>query len=199
MLDRSIPHYGVLMTKTKTAVYPVHLLPSGYDFSLYTDGMEKDWAKIQSDIDHIEGYDKALEYFKKEFMHDVESLKRRCVFIKDSSGTFVATATLWYGDHFGYTEQRVHWVAVDTKHQHKGLAKALMTKIMDIYNELGYSDFIYLTTQTWSYPAINIYLSFGFSPYLGKKPVNWEGTDEKFEHDNLPAWQLIMDKISKRT
>jgi len=25
----------------------------------------------------------------------------------------------------------------------------------------------YLTTQTTSYPAVNLYLSFGFTPYLG--------------------------------
>lgn len=199
MLDRTLPYYGVLMTKTNTGTYPRHHLPPGYSFSLYSDGMESDWAKIQSDIDHIKGYDKALEYFKDEFMHDKESLKKRCVFIKDSNGISVATTTLWYGSHFGELKQRIHWVAVDTKHQHKGLAKALMTKTMDIYNELGCSDFIYLTTQTWSYPAINIYLTFGFSPYLDKKPANWEGTNEHFEHDNLLAWQIIMESIRKRS
>lgn len=87
---------------------------------------------------------------------------------------------------------RVHWVAVNEEHQNKGIAKALITKILDIYHELGYKDYIYLTTQTWSYAAINIYLGFGFKPYLGEQ-LPWKSYN--FVEENKNAWALIFEKI----
>ncbi|MFP4015944.1 MAG: hypothetical protein ACLFUI_02825 [Halanaerobiales bacterium] len=51
--------------------------------------------------------------------------------------------------------------------------------------------------QTTSYKAVNIYLQFGFEPYTGKKPVNWDGLEESFARDNGLAWELIMDRIKE--
>jgi hypothetical protein len=43
----------------------------------------------------------------------------------------------------------------------------------------------YLTTQTTSYPAVNLYLSFGFTPYLGADSVK-EG------------WQLLEEVLHRK-
>jgi hypothetical protein len=63
---------------------------------------------------------------------------------------------------------------------------------------VGYQDEIYLTSQTWSYRAINIYLSFGFQSYHGPKPINWQGAGPDFEPQSTYAWRLITEKINQR-
>ena len=68
-----------------------------------------------------------------------------------------------------------------------------MTRLLERYAELGWQDDIYLTSQTWSYKAINIYAKFGFRPYLGEKPANWVCGD--FAAENARAWCLIREKI----
>ena len=107
----------------------------------------------------------------------------------------MATASLWNGDTFGETRHRIHWVAVHPDYHGKGLAKALLTQLMTLYNELGFKGDLYLVTQTWSYKAINIYENFGFAPYQGMKPANWYGED--YETMNDKAWELIHQKISE--
>lgn len=67
-----------------------------------------------------------------------------------------------------------------------------------MYNYLEYKDFIYLTTQTWSYKAIKIYLDFGFEPYVGEKEDNWTGSNDGFDNEKLIVWNSIMDKITNR-
>ena len=131
-------------------------------------------------------------------------MQMRCVFVCDEKDNVVATASLWDGEHFGETLQRVHWVAVSAEYQGKGIAKALLTKVLDMYNDLGYKNYIYLTSQTWSYKAINIYKSFGFKPYIGVKPKNYKavnmesGNYEPWDYDvkNREAWFMIIDKIN---
>ena len=113
----------------------------------------------------------------------------------DLEGKVVATASLWNGDTFGETLHRIHWVAVHPEHHGKGLAKALLTKLMTLYNQLEYQGVIYLVTQTWSYKAINIYEKFGFTPYKGIKPINWYYDD--YETKNVEAWDLIHQNISE--
>lgn len=60
---------------------------------------------------------------------------------------------------------------------------------------MGYRDFLYLVTQTWSYKAIRLYEKFGFLPYKGPKPVNWKSDD--FDAENLRAWNIIEEKIAE--
>jgi len=195
MLDKSIPFIGVIMVKTNTAEYPRFQLPEGYSFSGYREGFEAQWADIIHSVGETDTLGKARDIFEREFMPYPDLLPKQCLFVLDQGGRAVATASLWHGDHFGKSLKRVHWVATRPEHQGKGLVKALMTKLLDVYNELGFKDFIYLTTQTWSYKAINIYMKFGFEPYLGEKPVNWQVDD--YAEKNRLAWKMINEKIAE--
>ena len=195
MIDKSLPYIGVVMVKTDTKNYPCYELPEGYTFSGYRKGFEEQWAEIMYKVDHTDTLQQARDIFEREFMSMHELMPRQCLFVLDREGKVAATASLWHGNHFGKTYQRIHWVATCPEHQGKGLVKALMTKLLDLYNELGYKDFIYLTTQTWSYKAINIYYQFGFVPYMGEKPVNWRA--ENFEEKNILAWKVIDEKIAE--
>ncbi|MEG6613552.1 GNAT family N-acetyltransferase [Pseudoclostridium thermosuccinogenes] len=194
MLDKSIPYIGVIMVKTDTANYPRYELPDGFAFKGYQPGDEEKWAKLIFDSGLTGTLKEAEDIFEREFLKLPELLPKQCIFVVDDDGKAAATASLWPGEHFGKTLQRVHWVAASPDYQGKGLAKALMTKVMDVYNELGYKDFIYLATQTWSYKAINIYSQFGFVPYMGQKPVNWKA--DNYEENNRLAWKMIKEKLA---
>lgn len=197
-MDKTLPYYGVIMIKDDLTDYPIYTLPKGYSFCTYEPGDEGAWADIEVSVGEFECRQDALDYFKREFAPYPKELMRRCVFVRDSKGEFVATTTGWYGNLLSEeTMPRIHWVAVKPEHQGRGLAKALMTKAFDILNEIYDGGRVYLTTQTWSYKAINMYLEFGFEPYLGAKPDNWKEVNGDFETNNKKAWEIIFDRLEK--
>ena len=58
---------------------------------------------------------------------------------------------------------RIHWVAVHPGHQGKGIANAMITKLMGIFLKLNHKHAI-VTTENFRVTALKIYLKFGFSP-----------------------------------
>jgi GNAT superfamily N-acetyltransferase len=199
MLDKSIPYIGVLMEKFDTDNYPVFILPPGYSFCLYKPGLEADWCRLQLESRQVDSLEAAQRIFVDEFAIRPDLLATQCIFARDDrTDEIVGTASLWTGSHFGEERLRLHWVTVDTRYQGKGLAKALLTRVFDCYNEQGHKGYIYLTSQTWSYKAVNIYAQFGFRPYRGPQPANWKNTGD-FTGETETAWQLIWQKIDERT
>lgn len=182
MLDKSIPYIGVLMVKTDTTTYPHFDIPEGFTLTGYCIGFEIEWAKLMFEVEQTNTLEEAEKIFEKEFLSIPELLFKQCLFALDKNGEIAATASLWHGSHFGEVFQRIHWVATRSKYQGKGLVKALLTRLFDVYNELGYKNFIYLTSQTWSYKALNIYSKFGFKPFMDENPVVWnnKAQDEKY-------------------
>ncbi len=198
MLDKSIPFAAVLMTKHDIGVFLRFALPAGCRFCLYRAGLEQDWARLQAESGQVDSHDAAAAIFRQEFLKDRDLASRQCLFVIDeNSDDVVATASLWYGDHFGERHARIHWVTVATSHQGRGLAKALLSHLLEQHREQS-SDWLYLTTQTWSYKAIGLYRRFGFIPYRGPKPVNWKGSEADYDRDTTWAWDLIEQKIADR-
>lgn len=193
MLDKSVPYYGVMMVKTDTSRYPRYELPEGYSLSGYKVGFENEWAALTYSVEQTDSLEEARQIYANEFLTRVELLPKRSLFVLDKDGRVAACGSLWFGSHFGVELPRIHHVAAHREHQGKGLVKALMTTLLDTYNELGYRNFIYLTSQTWSYKALYIYSKCGFLPYKGDKPVNWKA--DNFEDDNARAWAIIGGKI----
>lgn len=198
MLDKSIPFAAVLMTKHDIGVFLRFILPAGCRFCLYRAGLEQDWARLQAESGQVDSHDAAAAIFREEFLKDRDLASRQCLFVIDeSTDDVVATASLWYGDHFGERHARIHWVTVAASHQGRGLAKALLSRLLEQHREQS-PDWLYLTTQTWSYKAIGLYRRFGFIPYRGPRPVNWKGSDADFDRDATWAWDLIERKIASR-
>lgn len=195
MLDKSVKHLGVVMIRNNNGGYLKYRLPEGFTFVTFQEGDELEWAKIETSVEEFIGIDKALEHFKKEFGNQYEKVKERCIFIKDKHGQKIATAMAWEGQLQNSELPRVHWVAVKKDYQGIGLSKALITKILDLYKELGEKRNVYLTTQTWSYKAINIYKKFGFKPFDDMKRGKQEGVAGNFECDFNLAWNIINEKI----
>ena len=192
-LDRSIPHIGVLMEKTDTSEYPRHALPEGYAFAQYQPGFEAQWAALHFEVGQTDSLEEAEAIFKNEFAGRKE-LAGRMIFVFDGNGQLAGTGCLWDGAHFGVTLQRLHWIAVSPRHQGRGIAKAIVSRLLDLYNGLGLTGYIYLTSQTWSWRALNLYAGFGFRPYMGERPQNWRAVD--FAKDTANAWKMIYGKIS---
>lgn len=195
MMDKTIPYIGVLMTNLDPDSYPRCPLPAGYEVRAYESGMEKDWAELMQSVENMDTVDAALAQFAEEFQPEIDLFKDRSVFVYNSAGKLAASATLWHGNHFGRTCLRVHWVAVAPEEQGKGLCKAVMTILMDMYHTCNLTGGLYLTSQTWSYKALNIYRQFGFKPYIGPKPTGWKTETDDFEQETREAWDLIEKKL----
>lgn len=205
LVDRSIPHIGVIMEKTDTRAYPRHALPAGYTFAKYEPGFEAQWAALHFEVGQTDSLEEAEGIFQNDFAGR-EALMGRMLFVLDQNNELAGTGCLWDGNHFGRTLQRLHFIAVSPPHQGRGIAKAIVSRLLDIYNGLGLGDYIYLTSQTWSWRALKLYMGFGFRPYKGEKPVNWRSvnlTSGHFEpwdyaEKNAEAWDMIYGKINLR-
>ncbi len=199
MINKSIPHYPLTMIKADTKSYPRYSLPDGYEFLFYQKGDEARWAEIEVAVGQFEDMEKGLLHFNRQFI-DGQNLKpeERMLFVRSPEGEFVATASLWNGDYLGTECQRIHWVAVKDGHAGKGIAKALLTKLMDLYNNLGYKDFIYLVTGTRNFPAVAIYRKFGFADYTGPRSLSSKLTDREFTEQAKKAISIINEQIENK-
>ncbi|HHV60925.1 MAG TPA: GNAT family N-acetyltransferase [Clostridiaceae bacterium] len=162
MLDKSIPYFDVLMKREKGTQIKNYKLPEGFEFVLFKNGDEKEWAEIEASVGEFNTAADALAYFSKNFLPYIDELERRCIFIRNDQGEKVATLTIWWR----YTGVRrvpwLHWVAVKPEYQGLGLGKAIVSEGMKRFIEIEGDRDIYLHTQTWSYKAINIYRKLGF-------------------------------------
>lgn len=211
-IDHTIPYTAVLMVRENGENVPAYTLPEGYHFAVFGPEDEENWIRLQLEVTHVHSYAQGKEIFRREFLQAPEGVPcascpgfgetvRRTVLVKDAEGTLVGAATLWTGDIFGSLWQRVHWVATHPEHQGKGIAKCMLTRMLELYRELGCDTPIYLTTQTKTYRAVRIYTKLGFSPYMGEKPQNWsyrsDSPKETFREENEAAWKLIREKLAE--
>lgn len=189
MMDRSVPCYPVIMTNLTPKPGSV-CLPEGYRLQTWSPGRERDWCRIQCEVEHFAKPERAWDAFRREFAPHPSLLGRRLFFVCGPDRVPVATAMLWRGKDLGEEMERVHWVASSPAAQGRGLCKALMAALLNCYVEEGCQNGIYLTSQTVSYKAIGIYQSFGFTPYWGPMPSNG------MAWNNDLAWSLIEDRLS---
>ena len=195
MLDKSLPYTPLLMIKTDTENYPKFDLPEGYSFRFYQAGDEEKWAELECALGQFETVEAGIKCFSREFLEGYEIRpQERMLFVVDPEEKYVATAALWTGDFLGKEHQRVHWVAVSDECAGKGIAKALLSRVLQLYGELGYQGFIFLRTGTWNYPAIGIYKKFGFAPYFGERSPFANIPNEGYAERNLAAWALVDEK-----
>ena len=170
------------MVREDLANIPEYSLPPGFNFRLFKKGDEKTWANIETRVDEFDNEAAALERFRTEFGNHLEEMTERCLFIKNEQGEAIATTTAWYGDLRGKMEGRIHWVGVVPEYQGRGLANPLLSEAMHLLSK--HHDSAYLTSQTTSYQAINMYLNYGFEPF-------------KTEDTCEEAWALMEDVLAR--
>lgn len=189
MLDLSVPFYPVIMVCDKPADYAVRV-PEGLSLRFWEPGLEEHWGMVHMAAGQLNTMEKALRIFNQEFAPYPDELKKRMFFLyDDTTGRPLATMTLWFGNDLGRPTQRLHWLSCVPDYQGRGLGKLMMELSLHLYHELNCTDTLYLTTQTTSYVAINIYKKYGFEAYMGPMP------DNGMKWDNETAWSIINEKI----
>ena len=162
---------------------PAHAFPPSYRLTWYERGDERAWTSIHEDAEKL--LDIKPNLFREQFGADDVQLARRQCYIRDEAGQAAGTASAWVPEkEFDAAWGRVHWVAIVPRCQGQGLAKPLMTAVLQRLKELGHAR-AYLTTSTARIPALRLYQAFGFKP------------DVRNEEDRA-AWESIRDALERR-
>ena len=104
------------------------------------------------------------ETFAKSLPGDIDYLAERILFLVDPAGVEIGTITAWNDNHFhGRDIGHIHWVAISSTAQGRGLAKPMLSAACELLQKRGYTE-AYLKTNTRRLPAINLYLQFRFVP-----------------------------------
>lgn len=189
MLDKSIPYYHVLMKRQRNTDFTGPQLPDGFKFILFTEGDEKEWAEIETSVGEFKRSVDAFAYFQKEYLPFQKELARRCLFIENSNNEKIATLTIWWCYTGVRRDPWIHWVAVKPEYQGLSLGKALVYEGLKRLIEIEGDRDVYLHTQTWSYKAINIYKSVGFSVTSEKGLAGYENNDYEKAVDLLKKYE----------
>ena len=198
MIDTTVEAINLFMLKKDTYFFPAFGLPSGFYFDFYRKGDEVFWAELEFELGQFSSTDRGIEVFRNEFLNNTElSPEERMIFVKDPDGKVVGTGTLWDGDFLGERLQRIHWIAVSDSCAGMCIGKAIVTRLLELHSELGYSSPIYLWTGTRYYPAVNMYRKFGFSLYEGERDPITANKNEEFARRNRIAISIVNEKINK--
>ena len=184
MLDKSIPYAEIWMERMAAdEVAPVPA-SNNYIIQPYQSGDASEWARIETAVGEFDTEAAALAYFEKDFLPYESQLPQRMFFAVNPEGTKVGTEPDWWKKkQDGNIVPLVHWVAVIPSAQRQGIARGLVTKVIETcQNQTADSEesaaAIYLHTQTWSHAAIGLYQQLGFklidTDYQGQMNPEYE-------------------------
>ncbi|MBE6564983.1 MAG: GNAT family N-acetyltransferase [Ruminococcaceae bacterium] len=203
MIDKSLPKFLVGLEKFDAGNYPHCELPEGYTVHMYEPNMgyEDAFARMWVACGQFVDFNNARAVFVREFLSTPElDPHERCLFIKAPDGEIMATCSMWMGTDLDETPTpRMHYLIVGDGHEGKGIARALVSKMMELHQKLEQGDYVYLTTTSWNFHAINIYLDFGFKPCMNKKPRSkaLEAIPyEEWVKTNAERWDMLLEKMN---
>lgn len=175
----------LVMVRENLDNIPRFLCPEGFHIRTYHSGEERLWAEVETQAGEFPNKDAALKRFVAEFGPHQSQMECRCLFIEDTAGRAIGTTTAWFHTFRGEDYGRIHWVGIIPEYQGKKLSKPLMSAAMNILAQ--HHTKAYLTTQTTSYKAINLYLHFGFVPYIvdRKERRGWLMMEETLNREIL--------------
>lgn len=149
-------------------------------------GDREAWAEIEMAVGEFADPDHARATFDAWFAPDPAGWSNHG-FLLEHRGIPVGTASAGQGELAGERLGRVGWVGIAPEHQGRGLAKPLLAVVLAALAR----DFAaaYLTTQTTSAPAVNLYLNHGFLPHLepGEDLAGWTMIETMLNRPGLVA------------
>ena len=197
MLDKSIEFKSVIMRieHDKIKVLDDAKLPDGFSFRFFESSSDvKHWGNIEASVLEFDSESDACDFFEVSYLPNLHELQRRCIFITNSNGTPIATASAWYADsELGY-QASLHWVAVRPEYQGKGLGRSITQKAINVFCSLEPGKPVWLHTQTWSHPAIKLYHSLGFNILKNELLANMntrDGVPKIYNNDFAEAMQIL--------
>ena len=198
MIDKSLPYIPLTLYKCDIDAFPRYSLPEGYRFEFYREGDEARWAEIEYSLGQFSSPERGVKCFGEQFIYEgAPDVGERMLFVVDEMGKYVATATLWRGEFLGETRERIHWVAVSDECAGRGIAKALICRLLELYRELHGEGPIYLVTATWYYPAISLYKKFGFEFYRGGASLDGSLSDADFTLRNNEGISIVEQRLGR--
>lgn len=162
--DARIQYYELMLEGDITGMVEIPL-PEGYFYAFYQDGDRDAWIEIEKSAKEFSSYEEGLDAWKRYYEAHESELYNRMVFVVNRLGEKVATATAFY-DVRGIDQSGagwLHWVAVKREEQGKGLSKPLISHVIQVMKQLGYSHGK-VPTQTTTWLAVKVYLDLGFRP-----------------------------------
>lgn len=198
-IDNTVKYYELIMKYEDTNHHDVYSLPNGYHYEFYSEGDFNDWVSIHIESGEFTSISRGLKIFHDFYDSFIEELNKRCVFIVDDiSGEKIGTATVSLLEKAEYGSMAaVDWVAIKKSYQGRGLARSLISKTLDIANELGHKNLI-LHTQTTTWLAAKLYLDFGFEPVNLDEVTGWGILKELTNHVKLKDFKAIADIYDQR-
>ena len=136
----------------------IPILPNGYELHQFVKG---DNSKVLGDLltaAFEEPWDETRVKTDLTEAPDVHA-----VYIVTYQGEMVSTASSQLREKHTTTSGYVHWVGTRPDHRGKGLAYALVARVLQDFVERGYEG-SYLETQPSRHAAIKTYLKLGFTP-----------------------------------
>lgn len=170
--------HSVAMILNSLANVPQFALPDGYAIRPFQPKDEDHWTAIHKLADLYNQFDDKT--FVNQFGTNAALLKARQFYLLNPAKHPIGTAAAWFKGDMGL----VHWVAIVPQEQGKGLAKPLLTAVLQKLHELGHRT-ARLDTSSPRLPAINLYLKFGFQPLIS--------TD-----DDKRIWDAIFRQLGQR-
>ena len=190
--DERIRYFELLLESDLDHI-PAFSLPHGFHFVFYQPGDREAWIEIERSAKELASYEQGVEVWNKYFGNYEDLLEKRMVFIENQDGLKVATATAFF-DITGRDQSGsgwLHWVAVRREFQRRGLSKPLVSYVLGVMRELGYTHGK-IPTQTTSWVACKVYLDLGFRP-IPKNAVNsrdgWRIVKALTNHPALEAFE----------
>jgi GNAT superfamily N-acetyltransferase len=181
-----VANLPIMMVRQDLDDIPPYPLPASYSFRGYKPGDEALWRQIQTAADRYNEI--TPELFEREFGTDPVRLAERQLYLCEGEGQPVGTSTAWVDEHFqDPTYGRIHWVAILPAWQGQGLAKPLLSLTCQRLKALGHQR-VYLTTESARIPALNLYLKFGFKPFITSSPEEqlWRDLAEQLKEPIEP-------------
>lgn len=188
--EKNLEHIPLVMVREDLSDLPLLPLPQGFRLRYYRRGEDRLWVDIWISVGSFGAVDRALAYFEDEFGPGRDEVEARCLFLEDENGLAIGTSTAWYNSSFNGKEYgRIHWIAICPEYQGRKLARPLLgaslKRLADLHERA------YLTTQTTSARAVNLYLDFGFVPFARseRRRRGWQLLASLLDHPALEAYR----------
>lgn len=137
-------------------------LTPGYRLRTYRPGDEAEWARL---VRVGIGGDWDAEKARSRLTGQERFLPDGLFFAETTRGEVAGTACAWRDSAEEWTEGELHMVAVDPKHQGRGLGRALCLAVLRYFRQQGFSR-VRLSTDDHRLAAIALYLRLGFEPVI---------------------------------
>ena len=188
-IEKTLKYHELLMVRNLKETIDFQL-PEGFSFAFW-DGENciEDWVNIHLETGEFNSLEEAYDAFHAFYDKFYEELSTRCIFVENSNGEKVATATVSPASEYGY-KCVIDWFAVSPKAQGQKLSKPLLAKTLETAKKLGYKK-ILLHTQTHTWLAAKIYLDFGFVPFKTKNNIGWDILKTLTNHQSLKKFKTL--------